>query len=351
MAGPGGVDRLYARYVMREDGTRIVQSSAQGAVQVLIEAADIRRGQRVLEVGTGSGYSTALLAQIVGPNGHVVSLDVNQALVERARDLFLADGLGQVEVHCQDARANLPTRGPFDRVIAWASSPAIPGSWLAVVQDGGLLVLPVAIAPLLGATVVARVRRAGGAPRLEQLLSGGFVPLNGPTAQGVPDLHDLADVAWSAGDGADWWTTTWLSAAWLRPSPPDQPGAVRRLVQHLAPTTPLLLAGESAQAFALFVSVTRPDAVMVQTPTIGRAIGVGSWAGLALQTFGQNVPLSTSEDAAARLREAARAWRETGCPDLPDYTPRLCQDGIDWLVRLSVRPGAGSPSWAQQAGC
>lgn len=236
-------------------------------------------------------------------------------------------------------------------MIAWASSPAIPGTWLAAVRDGGLLVLPVAVAPLLGATAVARVRRAGGAPQLEQLLSGGFVPLHGPTALGLPDLHGLADVAWSVGDDADWWMTTWLSAAWLRPSSPDQRGVMRRLVHTLAPTTPLLLDEESPEAFALFVSVTRPDAVMVQTPTIGRAIGVGSWEGLALQALGQNVPLTTSEDAAARLRAVAQAWRETGCPDLPDYTPRLCQDGIDWLVRLSVRPGAGSPSWAQQAGC
>lgn len=59
----------------------------------------------------------------------------------------------------------------------------------------------------------------------------------------------------------------------------------------------------------------------------------------AVQTLGQNVLLTTSADAAIRLREVARAWRQTGCPDLPDYRPWLRQAGADWLVRLSVGPG------------
>jgi protein-L-isoaspartate(D-aspartate) O-methyltransferase len=315
----------------------VVQSTAPGLVRAVVESAEVRAGQRVLEVGTGSGYSTAVLAQTVGPTGHVVSLDVNQALVERARGMLRADGLGQVEVHCHDARTDLPGGGPFDRVIAWATSPGVPGAWLAATRDDGVLVLPVAIAPLLGATAVVRVRRVGGSPQVERLLRGGFVPVHGPTALGLPDLHGLADVAWSEGEDADWWMTTWLSAAWLRPSSPDQQDAMHRLVHTLAPTTPLLRDEESPEAFVLFVSVTRPDAVVLQTPTIGRAVGVGSRNGLAVQALGGNVLLTTSRDAAARLRGVVQAWRAVGCPDLPVYTPGLHQRGADWLVRLSVR--------------
>ena len=111
---------------------------------------------------------------------------------------------------------------------------------------------------------------------------------------------------------------------------------MRRLVHTLAPTTPPLLDEESPEAFALFVSVTRPEAVVVQMPAIGRAVGVGSQAGLDVQALAENLVLTTSEDAGGRLREVARAWRETGCPDLPDYRPRLRQVGAGWLVRLSV---------------
>src|SRR5918912_2003509 len=121
MAGPGIEVRLFRQYAVCADGTRVVQSTAPGLVRAVVESAEVRAGQRVLEVGTGSGYSTAVLAQSVGPTGHVVSLDVNQALVERARALLRADGLGQVEVHCQDARTDLPD-GPFARAIPWANS-------------------------------------------------------------------------------------------------------------------------------------------------------------------------------------------------------------------------------------
>jgi protein-L-isoaspartate(D-aspartate) O-methyltransferase len=251
--------------------------------------------------------------------------------------LLRADGLGQVEVHCRDARTGLPEGGPFDRVIAWATNPGVPGAWLAATRNDGVLVLPVVIAPLLGATAVARLRRVGGSPQVERLLRGGFVPLHGPTALGVPDLHGLADVAWSDGDEADWSTTTWLSAAWLRPSLPDQQDAMRRLVHTLAPTTPLMLAEESPEAFAVFVAVTRPDAVVLQAPAIGRAVGVGSRNGLAVQAVGQNVLLTTSEGATAQLQEVLQVWRSAGCSDLPAYTPGLRQHRADWLVRLSVR--------------
>jgi protein-L-isoaspartate(D-aspartate) O-methyltransferase len=99
-------DPLFMRYAVRQDGTQVTQSNAPELVRALVGAANLAAGQRVLEVGTGSGYSTAVRAHTVGPAGHVVSLDVNEALVERASDLLRGDGPGQVEVYRQDARAS-----------------------------------------------------------------------------------------------------------------------------------------------------------------------------------------------------------------------------------------------------
>ena len=337
MAGPGTEERLFRRYAVCADGTRVVQSTAPGLVRAVVESAEVRAGQHVLEVGTGSGYSTAVLAQIVGPAGHVVSLDVNQALAERARDLLGADGLRQVEVHCQDARTELPDGGPFDRVIAWVTSPAVPGAWLAAVRDGSLLVLPVAIAPVLGATAVVRIRRVGGKPHVERLMRGGFAPVRGPTALGLPDLHGLRGRYLVGGRRRelvdDHLAQCGVAAAKLaRRARRDAPG----WCTPSRPRARLLLAEESPEAFALFVSVTRPEAVVIQAPAIGRVVGVGSWDGLAAQAVEQNVLLTTSEDATVCLREVVQAWRAAGCPDLPAYRPRLRQDGADWLVRLSV---------------
>ena len=55
-----------------------------------------------------------------------------------------------------------------------------------------------------------------------------------------------------------------------------------------------------------------------------------------VQALGENLLLTASEDLSARLREVARLWRQTGCPDLPAYRLALRQHGADWLVRLSV---------------
>jgi alpha-beta hydrolase superfamily lysophospholipase len=68
----------------------------------------------------------------------------------------------------------------------------------------------------------------------------------------------------------------------------------------------------------------------------GRAVAVGSRAGLAVQALDQNLLLTTNQQATNRLHEVVQAWRAAGCPDLPDYRARLRQDGADWLARLAV---------------
>jgi protein-L-isoaspartate(D-aspartate) O-methyltransferase len=63
-------------FVYREDGSLIPQITADHGIQAGLELLDVQEGHRVLEIGTGSGYSTALLAHLVGQNGSVVSLDI-----------------------------------------------------------------------------------------------------------------------------------------------------------------------------------------------------------------------------------------------------------------------------------
>jgi len=196
----------FAHYTIYADGSRVVQSTAPATINRSVTLADLRAGQRVLEIGTGSGYSTAQLARAVGPMGHVVSVDVNEGLVERARGLLGADGFDNVELVCQDARAGLPAGPPFDRVLAWATAPGVPERWLTRTRHGGLLVLPVAVAPISGAAAVARVRWTGTAPVVEQLVAGVYVPLHGVTSTGVaePDAH--AEVTWRTEPHGDWTT-------------------------------------------------------------------------------------------------------------------------------------------------
>jgi protein-L-isoaspartate O-methyltransferase len=71
-----------------ENGKQITQSTATSAIALSLELLDVQPGMRILEIGTGSGYSTALLAYLVGCNGSVVSIDIDPEITKRAKALF-----------------------------------------------------------------------------------------------------------------------------------------------------------------------------------------------------------------------------------------------------------------------
>jgi protein-L-isoaspartate(D-aspartate) O-methyltransferase len=160
-------------YVRAPDGSQLPQTSAPHVVRRLLDLLDVAPGQRVLEIGTGSGYSTALLAQLVGPDGRVVSVDIDRELIVRAEGLLRADGVSNVEVvHADGARLRA---GRFDRLVAWASVPAVPSAWPEQITPGGLMVVPLRDP---GSRVVAlRVGEPDAAPVEEAVVAGSFVPL------------------------------------------------------------------------------------------------------------------------------------------------------------------------------
>src|SRR5690606_15664952 len=105
----------------------------------------VQPGDRVLEVGTGSGYTTAVLAALVGDSGRVTSMDVNPDLTARARARI--DAATTVLV-CGDGTYGHAAGAPFDRIIAWATPPVIPKAWVDQIRDGGRIVTPVKVAPV-----------------------------------------------------------------------------------------------------------------------------------------------------------------------------------------------------------
>src|SRR5262249_59556338 len=98
-------------------------------VQLMLRLLAVPAGATVLEIGTGSGYSTALLAALVGSHGHVVTLDIDPKVVFRVRRLVRKRGIANVTVMRGDGRRGYPAR-VFDRIIAWASLPSCcPDDW------------------------------------------------------------------------------------------------------------------------------------------------------------------------------------------------------------------------------
>ncbi|MFN8525234.1 MAG: protein-L-isoaspartate(D-aspartate) O-methyltransferase [Chloroflexota bacterium] len=117
------------------------QTSTQPSLSALmIDALQIAQHERVLEIGTGSGYQTALLASLAA---HVVSIELFPDLAERAADRLRELGYANVEVHAGDGTLGHPEGAPYHAIIVSAAFPSVPPPLIEQLADGGRLIQPV----------------------------------------------------------------------------------------------------------------------------------------------------------------------------------------------------------------
>jgi protein-L-isoaspartate(D-aspartate) O-methyltransferase len=150
-------------------------------VAAMAEALRLQPADRVLEIGTGSGYAAAVLAELAAA---VYTIERLPALAERARGRLARLGYDRVRVVVGDGTLGLPAQAPFDAIVATAGGPRVPTPLLEQLAVGGRLVMPVGPEPRFQALV--RVTRA--APDRwdrEELMDVAFVPLIG--AHGWPE--------------------------------------------------------------------------------------------------------------------------------------------------------------------
>jgi protein-L-isoaspartate(D-aspartate) O-methyltransferase len=140
------LDEAYANAVVAVkhdiEGTALSCASQPAVVAVMLDQLDARPGERILELGAGTGYNAALLARLVGETGHVTTVDVDDDLVEGAREHLAAAGCTNVEVHTGDGALGHAAGAPYDRVIATVGAHGIPRAWLDQLAPGGRLVVP-----------------------------------------------------------------------------------------------------------------------------------------------------------------------------------------------------------------
>ncbi len=109
-------------------------------VALMLESLQLKATDKVLEVGTGSGYVTALLAQLAA---EVFSIERHPALADSAREVTAMLGYTNARILTGDGTLGLPASAPFDAVLVSAAAPVLPPALLAQLSDGGRMIIPV----------------------------------------------------------------------------------------------------------------------------------------------------------------------------------------------------------------
>ncbi len=147
-------------------------------VAMMTEAMELSGGDRVLEIGTGSGYQTAILSALT-PRGRVVSMERVPALMQQARQRLEELGYRNVEVQLAGSSLGCPSKGPYDAIIVTAAAPRLPKSLISQLAIGGRLVIPVGT---LSQQELVQARRTDEGLSLRVLGPCRFVPLLGAEA-------------------------------------------------------------------------------------------------------------------------------------------------------------------------
>jgi protein-L-isoaspartate(D-aspartate) O-methyltransferase len=161
-------------------GTPISALSHPVIIAMMLEALDVVEGQNVLEVGTGSGYNTALLAELVGPTGAVLSMELETDLADLARQRLAEFGYRHVDVVVGDGAYGAESRSPYDRIVVTAGAKEVTGAWSDQLTPHGRLVVPLVDAFGAG-VIVACTKTRDGLDRRE-IVPCRFLPMRTGTS-------------------------------------------------------------------------------------------------------------------------------------------------------------------------
>jgi protein-L-isoaspartate(D-aspartate) O-methyltransferase len=193
-----------------DDGLPLSSSSQPAIMAIMLEQLQIVPGQRVLEIGTGTGYNAALMRHLVGSEGSVASVDIDPDLVASARENLVAAGYPDVIVICGDGGFGVPEHAPYDRIIVTAGASDVAPDWLAQLGPDGRIALPLS---LRGIQLCVALERSGDHWRSRAACRCGFIRMVGSlAAEGShaplgpqPGLHVLVDDDAAAPDPDTLW--------------------------------------------------------------------------------------------------------------------------------------------------
>ncbi len=145
-------------------------------IAFMLEALELNKGNKVLEIGTGSGYNASLIAEIIGKEGKVYTVEIIPELVELARRNIGRLGINNIKIIQGDGSVGYEKEKPYDRIIITAGAPKIPEALVKQLKTGGIIIGPV------GSTYsqnMVRIKKKKEGLTKEDLGEFIFVPLKG----------------------------------------------------------------------------------------------------------------------------------------------------------------------------
>ena len=285
----------------RAEGMPVSSTSQPSLMARMIRFLGLADGMKILEVGAGTGYNAALMAEIVGDQRLVVTVDVLEDVVDQTRRLLAAAGYPQIQVLLRDGFEGVPEQAPFERIMATVGCSDLSPNWAAQLDSDGAMLVPLAHGS--GHPLVL-VRKDGDTLRGRMVLRTGFIAVRGPL-----HIEDL----WVEGvlltDPAETVHEPDIAPRFT-PRPPDEP----------------MQPSDDETDFVFFLGLHERGACSGPTgPTLSG--GPDGWATLApdgIQWWGD-------ESLARELDRRYREWDARGRPALEDYLVTFVpmQDGGD----------------------
>jgi protein-L-isoaspartate(D-aspartate) O-methyltransferase len=275
------------------NGASLSCASVPSLVAAMLDQLDVRPGDRILEIGAGTGYNAALLAHLTGPAGQVTTLDIDNEITAQARQALEATGYWQVNVITRDGALGAAEHAPYDRIIVTAGAWDLPPAWREQLAPGGRLAVPLRWR--------GQTRSIAFTPWHDWLRSDsvelcGFVPMIGQDGERTGPIDPGGHVAlhWDAGQ-------------------PIDPGALAEI-----------LAREKTAAWS------------------GVTVGVGeSFDGVWLR-------LTAAEPGTCRIAADPAAVQTGLCtPAIPSRSPAIVHDGsLAYFTQRRLDPADGiGPRW------
>ena len=162
---------------IRWDAETPISSSTQPRMMaIMVEQLGLEPGSQVLEIGAGTGYNAAILAHIVGESGSVISVDIDQDIVDEAAGNLSKTGYDNVKCICGDGFEGFPAGQPYDRIIVTVGAYDISPHWVEQLKDGGVVVVPLSFK---GFTLSVALEKRDGELKGLSVAPCMFIPIRG----------------------------------------------------------------------------------------------------------------------------------------------------------------------------